>query len=264
MNLVLISILSLSIIGFAAGALLAYANIKFHREEDPRVEQIDEALPGANCGACGYPGCRGFAEAVVAGKVEPAGCLLGGNEIACQVAKIMGVEVGAVEKPVAILKCGGGKEQSPPKFDYDGVLTCQAANTTGGGFKACSYGCLGLGDCERVCPVNCIKINDNGLPEVDRPACIGCGKCVTACPRDLFILLPRSTEYHVNCSSQDKGPVVRKVCKVGCIGCTICVKKCPAKAIDFKDFVATIDQSKCDKKAECIKACPTKCIIKLP
>ena len=264
MNIVIISILGLGIIGFLAGSLLAYANQKFHVEEDPRVEAIEDALPGANCGACGYPGCRGFAEAVAAGKVDVAGCLLGGDETACKVAQIMGVEAaGGKAKTVAVLKCGGGKAESPARFDYKGVQTCLAAHQIGGGFKACSYGCLGLGDCVKVCPVNCIKINVNGLPEVERSLCIACGKCIEACPRNLFVLLPTTAEYHVNCSSKDKGPVVRKVCQVGCIGCSICVRKCPSQAITLKDFLAEIQQYRCTKKAECIKACPTKCIIKL-
>lgn len=264
MNIIIISILGLGVIGFAAGAILSYTNQKFHREEDPRVEAINEALPGANCGACGYPGCRGFAEAVAAGKVDVAGCLLGGEKIACAIAKIMGVETGeAKEKFVAVLKCGGGKEQCPPKFDYRGVQTCSAANQIGGGFKSCSYGCLGLGDCIRVCPVDAIVINENGLPVVDKIKCISCSKCVKECPRSLFEMLSNSIKYHVNCSSKDKGAVVRKACKVGCIACMICVKKCPSKAIEVKDNLAKIDQTKCTKSGECFKVCPTKCIIEL-
>ncbi len=264
MKIILISILGLGSIGFVAGVILAYANQKFYRKVDPRIEEIDEALPGANCGACGFPGCRGFSEAVVAGKVDAAGCLLGGEQIACQISKIMGIDASAKkEKIIAALKCGGGKEQCPPKFDYDGVQTCSAANATGGGFKACSYGCLGLADCVRVCPVDCIIINGNGLPIVDKNKCISCGKCVTACPRGLFVLLPMTAKYHINCSSKDKGAVSRKACKVSCIGCGLCVRKCPSQAIELKDFLATIDQTKCTKSGECFKACPTKCIIEL-
>lgn len=264
MNTIIFAIITLGILGFSAGALLAYANQKFHREEDPRVEEINDALPGANCGACGYPGCRGFAEAVVQGKTEVAGCLVGGQPLACNIAKIMGVEAGqAADKKVAVLKCGGGKEQCPPKFDYDGVQTCKAAQTTGGGFKSCSYGCLGLADCARVCPVDAIEINDNGLPVVDKSKCISCGKCVTACPRGLFVLLSISAKYHVNCSSKDKGAVARKICKAACIGCGLCVRKCPSGAIELKNNLATIDQTKCTKSQECFKACPTKCIVEL-
>lgn len=264
MKLILFAIVGLGTLGFIAGAMLSYANQKFFFKVDPRIEEIDEALPGANCGACGYPGCRGFSEAVVAGKVDASGCLLGGDEITCKISKIMGVEtVSAKDKKVAILKCGGGKEQCPPKFDYEGVKTCQAANTTGGGFKSCSYGCLGLADCARICPVDAIEINDNGLPVVDKIKCISCGKCITACPRGLFTLLPASIKYHVNCSSKDKGAVARKACKVSCIGCGICAKKCPSSAIELKENLATIDQTKCTKSGECFKACPTKCIIEL-
>ncbi|NQU17237.1 MAG: RnfABCDGE type electron transport complex subunit B [Candidatus Saganbacteria bacterium] len=264
MKTIIISILGLGVIGLVAGLILGYTNQKFYRKVDPRIEEIDEALPGANCGACGYPGCRGFSEAVVAGKADVKGCLLGGEQTTCKISKIMGIEANKKkEKIVAILKCGGGKEQSPSKFDYQGVQTCQAAQTIGGGFKACTYGCLGLGDCVIVCPVDCIKMDENGLPQVEYEKCIACGKCLKACPRTLFTLLPISTKYHVNCSSKDKGAIARKACKIACIGCGICVKKCPSEAITMKDFLAKINPKKCTKSGKCIKACPTKCIIQM-
>jgi Na+-translocating ferredoxin:NAD+ oxidoreductase RNF subunit RnfB len=257
----LFSVVSLGALGLFAGLFLAFAHQKFKVEEDPRVEKIDKLLPGANCGACGMPGCRGFAEAVVEERIDPAGCLLGGDETAKLVSWIMGVEKKEREKQVAVCICGGGKENSFTSFDYAGVETCVASDQLGGGFKACAYGCLGFADCEVVCPVDAITMSDNKLPVVDFGKCIGCEKCVRACPRDLFVMVPyKPTLYLINCNSKDKGAVSRKVCKNSCIACRICEKKCPTQAITIADNLAIIDQSKCIQCDACFAACPTKAI----
>lgn len=258
---ILAPILALAFLGLLAGLILGFAHQKFAVVEDPRVKKVMSLLPGANCGACGYAGCHGFAEAVVAGIIEPAGCLLGGDKTAKEVSEALGLEGTTRVATAAYLLCGGGHTNSQEKFEYQGVKTCRAADTAGGGFKACAYGCLTLGDCVPVCPVDAITMSQDGLPIVDVNKCIGCGKCVKACPRDLYVLLPKKTKYFVKCASKDKGAVVRKVCKVGCIACTLCVKACKFEAIKIENNLAIIDQSKCTNCGDCIKVCPTKCIV---
>jgi len=260
-QILLISVLALAALGFLAGLGLALASEKFKVIEDPRIDKINSMLPGANCGACGYPGCRGFAEAVVAGKVDPSGCLFGGKEVTKLVAWVMGAEERDRDPQSAFLLCGGGKSKTQERFEYKGVPTCRAANALGGGFKSCSYGCLSYGDCVKVCPVDAIQMSADGLPIVDVEKCIACGKCLKECPRDLFVLLPKKITYHINCHSNDKGAVSRKACQVSCIACRICEKKCPTQAITIENNLAVIDQSKCINCAACFEACPTKCIV---
>lgn len=259
--IVLISILALAILGLCAGLLLGVAYVQFAVEEDPKVKAILAILPGANCGSCGFAGCHGFAEALVAGKIDTSGCLLGGIDVAKALSKEMGAEANLKEPKAAYLLCGGGCQNASNRFEYFGAPSCKAANAIGGGFKSCAYGCLGYGDCAPVCPVDAITMNEEKLPVVDIEKCIACGKCIKECPRDLFVLLTKNTRFHVKCDSHDKGAVSRKNCKVSCIACLLCQKACKFDAIKIENNLAVIDQVKCTSCGECIKVCPTKCIV---
>ncbi len=224
---ILIPIATLGGLGFILAVGLAYASKKFAVEIDPRIEQVEESLAGANCGACGYPGCRGYAEAIVAGKAEINKCAPAGADAARGIAEIMGMEAGEVLPKVAVVQCLGGREEAQTKFDYQGVEDCKAAQMLGAGFKSCSYGCLGLGSCAAACPFDAISMGENGLPIVDEEKCTGCGVCVLACPRDIIALIPRTQEVYLGCINKDRGPAVKKICQVGCIACRLCVKKNP-------------------------------------
>lgn len=243
--------------GLVFGGLLAVAAKHFAVEEDARVETICDLLPGANCGACGFPGCISFAENVVGLKADASGCIPGGKDICDSICKVMGIDsVGSEVKKVAEISCLGSRDVAPDKFEYHGVRDCNAALAFSGGFKACKYGCLGLGTCAESCPFDALHMGDNGLPIVDRERCTACGICVKACPRDLIRIAnaDRICKY-VPCNSKDKGKVVREVCEVGCTGCKACVKACPQDAIVVEDSLAVIDSSKCDNCGECVDAC---------
>ncbi len=254
------AILTIGGIGLISSLGLGIAAKKFAVEIDPKIEAVDNALPGVNCGACGFAGCHGFAEAVVAGLAEVNGCLAGGESVACKVAALMGVEAGAVDKMIARLMCQGGINKTKLKYQYMGINDCQAANLLAGGNKACAFGCLGLGSCAWVCPVEAIKISDDGLALVDEGLCIGCGKCVDICPKNVIKLAPHNQAVTVLCNSVDKGALVRKQCQIGCIGCMKCKKVCPEDAVSINSFLAHIDPDKCSSCGACVKNCPTKCI----
>jgi electron transport complex protein RnfB len=256
------AVVSLLAIGAVFGSLLAAASRVFAVEVDPRVEAAKEILPGANCGACGYAGCAGFAEALGEGKAPPDGCPVGGPEVTREIADILGVEVAVREREVARVLCAGGHREAPRRFEYVGIADCRAAAlVAGGGPKACTYGCLGLGTCERVCRFDAVYINENGLPEVLEDRCTGCGECTRACPKNIILMAPVSRRVHILCSSLDRGAAVRKVCKVGCIGCKRCLKECPQEAIAFKDNLARIEYAKCDNCEACVASCPTGAIV---
>lgn len=259
-NILLPSLVSMGVIGLVLALGLVYASQKFAIEVDPRVEQINETLPGANCGACGMAGCSAYAEAAAKGEVPPNLCTVGGAGTAEKIAQILGVEVSSSsEKQVAHVFCGGSKEQALEAAEYQGINDCRAAHLLGGN-KLCMYGCLGFGTCVEACPFDALKMSEDGLPIVDESLCTGCGKCVDACPRHVICLVPESAQVFVDCSSKDKGAVVRKACKVGCIGCMRCVKACEFSAISVKDFLASIDYEKCTSCGKCVEVCPVKCI----
>lgn len=248
-------------LGLIFGALLAFASEKFFVKVDERQAEIRDVLPGANCGACGLPGCDAFAEAVLAGTAEVTGCVAAGSDVAEKIASILGVEASTEEAKVAFLMCKGSLDKTTTNCIYDGVMDCrEAAVIPGKGPTACSYGCLGLGTCEEVCPFDAITIQ-NGLAVIDEVKCVGCGICVEQCPRDVLILIPESSRVHVECNSPLKGVDVKKACSVGCIGCTLCVKACPVQAIEMKDALAVIDSSKCINCGICVAKCPVKCIV---
>ncbi len=263
---VLTSPLSVGALGLLFGAGLAYASRKFSVETDPRVAKIVDILPGANCGGCGYPGCQGFASALVKGEVSPSACAPGGEDLAHRVGEILGIEVETKEPVVALVHCGGDCEIVGNRFEYIGLEDCQAATLLQGGPKECAYGCIGLASCAKACPFDAIYMNDKKLPVVIAEKCTGCGNCVTACPKNLITLVPRSKKVHVRCSSFDKGAVVRKVCSVGCIGCQMCNKVCPVgkekeeKAIRVENFLAIMDYEKCISCGMCAIKCPTNTI----
>ncbi len=248
-------------IGLVSSLGLGVASQKFAVETDPKIDELERALPGANCGACGYVGCRAFAEAVISEEAPPSGCLAGGESVATAIAHLLGIDVELREKVVAQLVCLGGEGVAQAKYKYLGIGDCQAGYLLAGGDKSCRFGCLGLGSCIRVCPVDAIS-NDlsSGLVQIDRELCIGCGKCLAVCPKSVLELVPASQQVKVLCHSQDKGPIVRKLCRAGCLGCGLCKKVCPEKAITLEKFLAAIDPNICNVCGTCVKKCPTKCI----
>jgi Na+-translocating ferredoxin:NAD+ oxidoreductase RNF subunit RnfB len=260
-NLLLVATVSMGAVGAILATGLAVASAVFRTESDPRVEQLLEALPGANCGACGYPGCQGLAQALAAG-VAPAGaCVVGGPAVAAKVAAVLGVEAGEpAERRVARLLCQGGRAEAIERAAYQGVADCRAAGLVQGGPKGCSYGCLGFGNCVAACPFDALQLSADGLPVVDDRKCTACGKCVAACPRGLMVLLPESARTFVACSSLARGQEVRPVCKVGCLACGICVKACPQKCLTLEQNLARLAYACCTNCGLCVAKCPTKAI----
>lgn len=264
MSEIVIAILLLGGMGIIFGLILAVASKKLAVEQDPRIDEILAVLPGANCGGCGFPGCSGLAEAIVNGGAPVNGCPVGKAACAEKVAAIMGVEVELDARPKhAKVFCSGGKAERVDRFYYFGVADCAAAQMLNGGPKMCEYGCLGLGNCVAACKFDALRINDNGLPEVNVKRCTACGACVAACPRNLIQLIDDRSRVIVSCQSHNKGPEVRKSCKVGCIGCGICAKNCPAQAITVTDSLAKIDPELCTACGICIEKCPMKTIRRI-
>lgn len=264
-NLVLYAVAVMAGSGLVMGGLLAIASVKFHVEVDPRVERVRAVLPGANCGACGLPGCDAAAAAMVEGKVPPGACTAGGHAVREAVAAVLGVEAGEAAAPVVtVVRCQGGRGKAQLRFDYEGIRDCRAASAMAGGPLVCGYGCLGFGDCERSCAFDAIAIGPDGLPVVDLEKCTRCGACIKACPRSIIAYLPQKAEVAVLCCSKDRGPAVRKACSVGCIACKACEKVCEPGAIVVTDNLAVIDYQKCTSCGKCVEKCPTKCIVRLP
>lgn len=246
-------------LGLFFGVGLAYASKKFEVKVDEKIAMIREALPGANCGACGQTGCDGFAEGVAVGTCAVNGCPVGGTAVTAKIAEIMGVEADAAEEKTARVKCAGSFSKSKAKFAYGGIQDCAAAANLHGGPMACSYGCVGMGSCVRECAFGAIEVVD-GVARVNESKCTSCGKCVRVCPKRIIAIVPKCAETTVTCSSLDKGNVVRKNCSVGCIGCGKCSKVCPVGAVKMNGTLAGIDYSLCTNCGECRKECPTKAI----
>lgn len=247
-------------VGIFVGLFLGVAGEKFQVEVDPRETQVLECLPGNNCGGCGFPGCSGLAAAIVKGEAALNQCPVGGAQAAAKIGEIMGVEVEETERMVAYVTCSGTCDKAKDKYNYIGIEDCNMAKRVpGGGAKACSHGCLGLGSCVKACEFGGIQIVD-GVAVIDRETCKACGKCITACPNGLIQLIPYSSSHVVSCSSKDTGKEVMQVCQTGCIGCKICEKNCPADAIHVENNVAFIDQSKCTHCGLCAEKCPKKII----
>jgi Na+-translocating ferredoxin:NAD+ oxidoreductase subunit B len=261
--LVLYAVIALGGIGFVLGAGLSYAAKKFEVEQNPLVEEIVSFLPGANCGGCGFPGCPGYANAVVTKGAAVNLCAPGGSNVAQKIAKAMGIDAVSSVRRVAYLHCAGSKEKAVDKYRYYGVEDCRMAAALGGGPKGCEYGCIGLGSCARVCLFDALHMGPDGLPVVDREKCTGCGACVRTCPKHLFSLLPDATTIYLACSSHEKGKAVKDVCSVGCIACSICVKVTPGGAVAMVDNLPRIDYDSSPNLILAHYKCPTKSYIDL-
>ena len=248
-------------VGILIGFFLGVSGEKFKVEVDEREVAVTEALPGNNCGGCGYAGCSGLAAAIVKGEAPVNQCPVGGAPVAAKIGEIMGVKAEEGERKAAFVKCAGTCEKANQDYEYTGVQDCAAmAFVPNGGPKSCNYGCLGFGNCVKACPFDAIHVVD-GVAVVDKDACKACGKCVAACPKHLIELLPVSAKHIVQCSSKDKGKDVMKACSVGCIACHLCEKNCPSDAVHVVDNVAYIDQEKCTKCGLCAEKCPKKIIL---
>ncbi|MCF8381118.1 MAG: Fe-S cluster domain-containing protein [Bacteroidales bacterium] len=267
-NIVLYTVISLSTIGVSAAVILYFVAQKFKVYEDPRIDEVEEALPAANCGGCGFAGCRNFADALVkAENMDDLYCPVGGNDVMAKVAGILGHEAVAKAATVAVIRCNGRPEFRPKTNQYDGVQTCAIVHNLYSGESGCPHGCLGCGDCVAACDFDAIHMNpDTGLPEVIDDKCTACGACVKACPRDIIELRkknPKDRKIFVSCINEEKGAVAKKNCSVACIGCSACFKVCPFEAITMNNNLAFIDADKCRLCRKCVEVCPTDAILEI-
>ncbi|HHC72275.1 MAG TPA: Fe-S cluster protein [Thiotrichales bacterium] len=249
-------------LGLLLSLLLAIANRRLWVFEDPRIDQVEEMLPHANCGACGTAGCRPFAEALVRGDLNPALCTVNPPDENLRIARFLGVEAAHVERRVARLACAGGIHVARMRAHYEGIGSCRAAALVGGGPKRCAWGCLGLADCETVCDFDAISMNGFGLPVVDAERCTACGDCVEVCPKDLFSLEPVSHRLWVACRNRLDGDEAEADCEVACTACERCVKDSPEGLIEIRDHLAVIDYRK-NRLASpvVVQRCPTGAIV---
>jgi Na+-translocating ferredoxin:NAD+ oxidoreductase subunit B len=267
-EIVLYTIIIISAIGVAAAVILYFVAQRFKVYEDPRIDLVQEALPAANCGGCGYPGCRNFAEALVkAESFDGLYCPVGGNEVMAIVAGILGKEPALQDSKVAVIRCNGAPEHRARTNVYDGAASCAIENILYMGETGCPHGCLGHGDCVTACDFDAIHINpETRLPEVLDDKCTACGACVKACPRNIIELrkkAPKDRKIFVSCINEEKGAVAIKNCKVACIGCGKCVKICPFEAITMVNNLAYIDPVKCRLCRKCAPECPTNAILEI-
>lgn len=264
----LYTILTLALLGLTSAVVLYFVAQKFKVYEDPRIDEVADALPGANCGGCGYAGCRNFAEAIVS-KEDMSGlfCPVGGNSTMAETAKILGRVAAAKDPLVAVVRCNGTPEHRPKTSIYDGATTCAIEHALYTGETGCPNGCLGQGDCVVVCQFGAIEMNKvTGLPEVIDEKCTSCGACVKACPRAIIELRkksPKDRKIYVSCVNEDKGAAAKKYCSVACIACTKCVKVCPHDAIVIDKNRAFIDSAKCKLCRKCVTECPTNAILEI-
>ena len=257
---ILFPVLLLLGIAVFCAILLTVAAVFFAVKEDETAAAIRECLPGANCGACGYSGCDGYAKALAEKTTTATNlCVPGGDDAAGEIAAILGVEAADVVEQVAYVACNGTCDVTDRKFEYQGHKSCLTANMVYSGDKVCNYACLGYGDCAVACPQDAITV-ENGVAKVNPRKCIGCGICVRQCPNGIIHLIKDTTRVVVECSNHDKGAVTRKLCSNGCIGCMKCQKTCPNGAIKVIDNLATIDYSLCTGCGECVAVCPVHCI----
>jgi len=256
---ILTAVLTLGFLGLIFGIGLAIASKRLAVKVDERLEKVSGLLPGANCGACGGAGCFGFAEGLLKGDFSLDACKVSEDETKIKIAEILGQKIEKKVKTIATLHCAGGQKVAD-RFVYDGIQTCVSANALLGGQKSCVWGCLGFGDCAKVCPFDAISMGSDGLPTVNSN-CRACNKCVLICPKKLFSLIPVIGKVYVACSSHDSGRDTKVVCPVGCIACGLCVKACKFDAIHVVDNLAVIDYNKCSSCGDCVKVCPVHCII---
>lgn len=262
MNLtgIIIAIVVIGGCGLIISIFLSFFAKKFEVSVDEKEEAVLAALPGNNCGGCGFPGCSGLAAAIAKGEADIASCPVGGKPVADVIAGIMGVEAGEFVKKVAFVKCNGTCLVAENSYEYSGPMDCKSAVIAPGkGPKKCDYGCLGFGSCKNVCEHDAISII-NGVAVVDGNKCIGCGKCAKICPLGVIEMVPFDKTVRVACSSKDKGPVTMKACKAGCVGCSLCVKTCEHEAVSVNDNLAHIDYDKCISCGLCAEKCPKKII----
>jgi Na+-translocating ferredoxin:NAD+ oxidoreductase RNF subunit RnfB len=249
-------------LGLLLAAVLALANKRLAVVEDPRIDQVEDLLPHANCGACGTAGCRQFAEKLVQGEVDPGQCTVNSREMNQVIAKFLGVELGKHEKKVARLACAGGTHVARTRASYSGLKTCRAAALVSGGGKGCTWGCLGFGDCEQVCEFAAIRMNQFGLPVVDLEACTACGDCVDICPKDLFSIHPVSHRLWVACMNRELGDEAEAECEVVCTACGRCAQDAPEGLIAIEQNLAVVDYSKnALASSVAIERCPTGAIV---
>ena len=249
-------------IGVILAAILAFADKKFYVYEDPRIDEVESLLPKANCGACGQTGCRSFAEAAVTGHIAPGKCTVNSPENIVLIAELLKVEAGGDEKRVARLACAGGRNVARQRADYDGLGSCRAAALVSGGGKGCTWGCLGLADCERACSFKAIDLNSHGLPVVTESLCTACGDCVTACPKGLFSLHPVSHRLWVACRNLLSGEAAEAECEVACTACGRCEADAPQGLIKIVNNLAVVDYAKNRlATAAPTQRCPTGAIL---
>ena len=258
-------------IALAAAVVLYVCSKRFSVDEDPRIGQVNELLPGANCGGCGFAGCMAMAEALVKGSennsLEGLNCPVGGSYVMTRVANLLGMTIQGGEPQIAVVRCAGSCELRPRTAEYVGLHTCAVMHSCGAGETGCGFGCLGCGDCVSACQFDAIHINpETQLPEVDEEKCTACGSCTKACPRSIIELRkkgPKGRRVYVSCVNKDKGAVSMKACKVSCIGCGKCVKECQFEAITLENNCSYIDPQKCRLCRKCVKVCPTKAICEM-
>lgn len=271
MNFILTAVIALGAIAAVAAVVLFVVSRKFAVKEDSRIGQVQELLPGANCGGCGFAGCSGMASALVAGAdrgdISGLSCPVGGQAVMEQVSSLLGMATLQAEPRVAVVRCNGSCDNRPRVAEYDGLHTCAAMSASGAGDTACGYGCLGCGDCVSACKFGGLRMNEmTGLPEVDEDACTACGACANACPRHIIELRKKgrgNKRVFVSCVNHDKGGAARKACQVACIGCGKCQKECKFEAITVADNLSYIDDNKCRLCTKCVEACPTHAIVKV-
>lgn len=257
---VIVAVLALGGLTLLLAVMLVIANRKLYVYEDPRIDVVEDLLPHANCGACGFPGCRPFADALVAEKVLPGKCTVSSEEGRQKIADYLGVSLGNEEKQVARLACAGGINVARNKASYKGLKTCRAASLVSGGGKGCFWGCLGFGDCMEVCDFDAIHMDEHALPVVDIDKCTACGDCVEICPKDLFSLEPLSHQLWVACKNLEKGDEILEDCQVACTACGRCAMDAPGELIVMKNNLPVVNYS-LDQQMEPIQRCPTGAIV---
>ena len=265
MNTLVLTVLTLGVLGILLAVILYFVAQRFKVEEDPRIDDVEKMLPGANCGGCGFAGCRAMSEALVGrDNIASLYCPVAGGDTMKSIASFLGKVAPEKEPMVATMRCGGTCDKRPKVNHYDGALNCAVVNTFYVGESACAFGCIGYGDCVSACKFGALTLNkETGLVEVDADKCTACGACVKACPKGLFELRkkwPKNRAIYVACRSKNRGAVVMKACKAGCIGCGKCAKVCAFGAITIESDLAYIDHEKCKLCRKCVNECPTGAI----